>query len=196
MAAYSTYTDNELVELIKTDNQHAFTEIYNRFWDKLLAVALNRLENLEEAEECVHDVFLKLWRLRQKLELKYSLSTYLAAAIRYRSYDLMAGQYRKQRQATQDLAGVNTDIADAHLADAHLLEQELMDMIAQSVRQLPDKCRVVYQMSREQGLSNKQIAAELNVSEKAVEAHLSRAFKGIKSNLALAGPIALWLIGQ
>lgn len=49
MADYNTFSDQELIALLKQNNQQAMTEIYDRYWDKLLAVALNRLDNLEEA---------------------------------------------------------------------------------------------------------------------------------------------------
>ncbi|WP_256005676.1 RNA polymerase sigma-70 factor [Pedobacter deserti] len=195
MSARRAYTDLELVALLKQGDASAMTELYERYWDKLLAVALNRLEHLEEAEECVQDVFLKLWKLRDKLELKYTLATYLAAAVRYRVYDLLAGQYYKQKHATGELTEAESGLSDELSADAQLLEKELLEQIEASVRQLPEKCRIVYRMSREQGLTNKQIAEELNISEKAVEAHMSRAFKGIRNNLAVAVPIAVLLLG-
>lgn len=196
MAAYGTYTDQELVALIKQDHAQAMTEIYERYWHKLLAVAINRLSNLEEAEECVQDVFLKLWKIREKLELKYTLGTYLAAAVRYRVLDLLALEHRKLHMANESLSDLK-DVLPSDLApDAHLLEQEMLDNIERSVRQLPDKCKIVYRMSREEGLSNKQIAEELNVTEKAVEAHLTRAIKSIRSNLAVAMPIAVIFIAS
>jgi len=194
MAMYSSYTDQELVALMKQDSVQAMTELYNRYWHKLLAVAINRLSNLEEAEECVQDVFLKLWKIREQLELRYTLGTYLAAAVRYRVLDLLAQEHRKLQLSSQSLSDLEEVLPSDLAPDAHLLEQELLDSIERSVRQLPEKCRIVYRMSREAGLSNKQIAEELQVSEKAVEAHLTRAIKSIRGNLAIAMPIALLIL--
>ncbi|MBB5438499.1 RNA polymerase sigma-70 factor (ECF subfamily) [Pedobacter sp. AK017] len=196
MGAYSTYTDQELTALLRGGEPKAMTEIYNRYWDKLLAVALNRLEHLEEAEECVQDVFLKLWKLREKLELKYTLGTYLAAAVRYRVYDMFAGQHRKLKTGKETLADLEEIVPDVIGADAELLEKELIEQIEQSVRQLPEKCRIIYKLSRDENFNNKEIAAALNISEKAVEAHLTRAFKGIRKNIAVTAPIAVFLMGM
>ena len=196
MADYSTYTDQELTGLLKQGEPKAMTAIYGRYWDKLLAVALNRLENLEEAEECVQDVFLKLWKLREQLELKYTLGTYLAAAVRYRVYDMLAGQHRKLKAGTETLADLEEIIPGGVSADAELLEKELIERIEQSVKQLPEKCRIIYKLSREENFSNKEIAAALNISEKAVEAHLTRAFKSIRKNIAITTPIVAFLFGM
>jgi len=65
---------------------------------------------------------------------------------------------------------------DWNLYDLHLLEEELL----QTVNSLPEKCQLVFVMSRKRGLSNKQIAADLNISEKAVEKHITTALKIIK----------------
>jgi RNA polymerase sigma-70 factor (family 1) len=196
MAAYSTYIDQELIALLKQGEAKAMTELYERYWDKLLAVALNRLENLEEAEECVQDVFLKLWKLREQLELKYTLGTYLAAAVRYRAYDLLASQHHKLKSGAESLSDLEETIAGGTDADAALLEKELMERIEHSVKQLPEKCRVIYKLSRADNMSNKDIAKALNISEKAVEAHLTRAFKGIRKNIAITAPIAAFLLGM
>ncbi|MBL4678008.1 MAG: sigma-70 family RNA polymerase sigma factor [Mucilaginibacter sp.] len=195
MVSLGALSDIELIGLMKAGEQRALAEIFERYWSRLLAVALNRLDNLEEAEECVQDVFLKLWNLRENLELKYTLATYLAAATRYRVMDLLDTQYRKQMNL------VPLDNQDFYLnhyetADARLLEKELLDRIEAAVRQLPEKCRIVYRMSREDGTPNKAIAAELGISEKMVEAHLSRAIKGLRDNLTLVLPPILLLVAN
>jgi RNA polymerase sigma-70 factor (ECF subfamily) len=79
---HNTYNDHELVRLLKQSDQEAMREIYDRYWDKLLAVAVNRLSIEEEAEECVQDVFLSLWKRREGLVLKHELSTYLWVAVK------------------------------------------------------------------------------------------------------------------
>ncbi|TSJ36581.1 RNA polymerase sigma-70 factor [Mucilaginibacter corticis] len=182
MRALNTYTDQELVALLKQDDQRALKEIFERYWDKLLAVALNRLNNLEEAEECVQDVLIKLWNLREKLELRYTLYTYLAAATRYRVLDLLDSQYRKQIK-TVELTGQAEILTSNTLADSALLEKELTEKLEDAIQNLPEKCRIVYRMSREEGMANKQIAAELEISEKMVEAHMTRAIKGLSASL-------------
>jgi RNA polymerase sigma-70 factor (family 1) len=196
MAAYSGYTDQELLLLLKEGDGMAMTEIIARYWQRMLAVAINRLDNQEEAEECVQDVFVRFWQLREKLEIKYTLYTYLSAAVRYRVYNLLDSQHRKQLHTQPLSAGMDISSGEFH-ADSNLLEKELLERIATYVDQLPEKCRIVYQMSREDGLSNEQIAAELKIAEKTVEAHLTKAVKNLKDNLTgSSGALAFMILSD
>lgn len=194
MNVYSNLSDDELIVLLKADQQQALSALYYRYWDKLLSVAGNRLDNPEIAEECIQDVFFSLWQRRNDLQLKYSLATYLAVAVKYQVIKQMDKQYRLQHRKDKSLYGQELLTASA---DEYLLEKELMDRIAAGVNELPEKCRIVFKLSRELGMSNKQIAAELGIAEKTVEAHLSKAIKELRSNLTAASPLLLlWLFGN
>lgn len=195
MPVHSKYTDQQLLSLAKAGHERAISEIFERYWHKLLAVALNRLGNLEDAEECVQDVFINLWKIRETLELKYTLYTYLSAAVRYRVLDKMNQQYRKIRFSDTDFSELSELSSENDAADAHLLHLELMDKIDSAVKLLPEKCQIVYRMSRESGFSHKKIAEELSISEKTVEAHLGKAIKDIRKNLTITAPaIVTWIL--
>ncbi|MGX5687457.1 RNA polymerase sigma-70 factor [Arcticibacter tournemirensis] len=183
MPIHSGLSDHQLVFLLKEGNQPAMTAIFERYWERLFAVALNRLDSQEEAEECVQDVFINLWRLRETLDLKYSLYTYLSAAVRYRVLDLLDARYRQSQHAPDVLSYLLENNSTVLSPESSLLEKELLDHIEAIVERLPEKCRIVYRLSREEGKSHKEISAELNISQKTVEAHLTRAIKDIKGNL-------------
>ncbi|WEK21374.1 MAG: RNA polymerase sigma-70 factor [Candidatus Pedobacter colombiensis] len=194
MKDYSKETDQELVSMLKAGDESALSALYLRYWDKLLVVAANRMDNPAEAEEVVQDIFFSLWQRRESLELKYSLSTYLSVAVKYRIINVMDKQYRLRNKVNKA-----TDLrleSCAPSAETLMLEKELMAQIATTVQHLPEKCRIVFTLSREQGMSHKQIAKELNISEKTVEAHLSKAMKDIRSNLTMVFPALLWLLGS
>jgi RNA polymerase sigma-70 factor (family 1) len=180
MPDYSKQSDLQLVVLLKQGEEQALSELYMRYWDKLLVVAANHLDSPEEAEEVLQDIFFSLWQRRETLELKYSLATYLSVAVKYRIINLMDKQYRLRHK-------MKSSISEAEMlspsAETGLLEKELMEQIAIAVKRLPEKCRIVFTMSREQGMSHKQIAAELNISEKTVTNHLTKAIKDLKDGL-------------
>lgn len=184
MKVYHTHSDHELVLLLRESDQEAMREIYDRYWDKLLSVAVNRLSIEQEAEECVQDVFLSLWKRRENLVLKHALSTYLWVAVKYQVINRLDKRYAKRNLKTTELV----DEVSVPSPEVYLLEKELMERIETTVKQLPEKCRVIYRMSREEGKCNKEIAAELNVSEKTVEGHVTRALKDIRANLTLVVP--------
>jgi DNA-directed RNA polymerase specialized sigma24 family protein len=64
MALFSSHTDEELLQRMQEGEEAAFTELYNRYWQKLLARAMMQLRSAEDAEELLHDVFTRLWRRR------------------------------------------------------------------------------------------------------------------------------------
>lgn len=195
MKSHKDLSDNDLIDLLKQDDERALSTLYYRYWDKLLSVAVHRLDDELLASECVQDIFISLWRRRDHIDLKHSLSSYLAVAIKYRviTYfnNLAKANLKKERYLMED-----TDLF-APAADQTLIEKELWESIEQTINQLPEKCRLVFKMSRQQGLSNKQIATELEISEKTVEAHMSKAIKHLRSDLTTLSPaIILWVLGS
>lgn len=189
MSLYSKYSDEELIGLLKSNQQKALSALYSRYWDKMLVVALNRLDDLEIAEECVQNVFLSLWKRRDQLVLSSALSTYLAVAVKYQVIKQMDKQYR--RQPSDDFVYFLSN--ESPSADAYVLEKELIEKIAQAVECLPEKCRIVFKMSREDNMTNKQIASNLGLSEKTVEAHITKAIKSLRSDLAMLSPVLMHL---
>jgi len=176
-----SHTDPELLQLLQEDDDDAFTAIYLRYWDRLTAVAMNRLGSLEEAREVVQEVFCNLWRRREQLEIDHSLNTYLAAAVKYEVFKRFAVKSRHRRLRQQALDGwqeAAEDILDK--LHANELQSELFSL----VKALPEKCRIVFQLSRDKGYTQKQIASELGIAEKTVEAHLSSALRKLRVGLS------------
>lgn len=180
MKSYSIYDDGTLVRLLTKGDADAFTEIYKRYWKKLFSIAANKVRDLSLSEELVQDIFLDLWNRRLGLELKGELAAYLAVAMKYKVID--ARQKRAREQAYAKEAGISIYKVDDSTHE-RLSFDELKDRLAALVAELPKKCQLVYRLSREAGLSQKEIASHLEISEKTVESHLSRAVKSLKTGL-------------
>jgi len=171
------HSDILLLQLLKKGDDKAFTSIYNKYWEKLLFIAGIRFHDLAMAEEMVQDVFLDLWRRREALEVVGNLEHYLAVSMKYKVINAQAKLKRSreyQRYAQQNITQQHNNTED------WLSFQDLKSRLEKHVSALPEKCRITYQLSREEGLSQKEIAARLQVSEKAVEANLSRAVKTLR----------------
>lgn len=174
-------TDHELVDLMKDGEDAAFSEIYNRYWKKLLAVAANKTDGrVEEAEEIVQDIFVSLWNRRDQLELTSTLENYLAVSVKYRIIKSLA---RKDRHRQYALQNQHTSAVSGNPTQDWLEFEELRSRLEVLVAGLPEKCRLVYTLSRENGYSQKQIAEEMSISEKTVEAHLGKALKTLRNGL-------------
>lgn len=188
MNVHREMSDAELIELLRQDNQGAMRQIFDRYWKKLFGVALNRLSVPERAEECVSDVLISIWERRKSINLRHTLATYLAVAVKYRAIRMLAEEYQKGSQRTVELLNEELYGYEESSVDEYIFERELMESLEASVKQLPEKCRLVYRMSSEQGMSYKEIAKKLSLSEKTVQAHLTKATKDLRSELGKQYP--------
>lgn len=174
-------TDDALYELLKDNNEAAFNLLYQRYWKRMLFKAATKLRDSSHAEEVVQDAFADIWTSRHRIVIKHSFHTYIAAVVRYKVMARLAQNHRRSANERSE------DISSLHIADYTtedwLSFQDLRSEIEQAVRTLPEKCQIVFRMSREQGKSDKEIAADLDVSQKTVEAHITRALKALRSSL-------------
>lgn len=183
MVDYKNYGDGELVQLMRGGDERVLVEIYDRYWEKMLAVAFNRLGNLEEAEECVQDVLCKLWKLRNDLSLaKNELTNYLARAIRNQAFNILDRRHRERLKA-EGYSPIET--VNLHTPERELIARELAQQIDNAICSLPAQCKLVFTLSRLEGLSTKQIAEKLQLSENTVKSHLKKANKDIRNNTKL-----------
>lgn len=175
MRAYESYTEKQLLDLLSTSDELAFTEIYNRYWQKLFATAYSRLKETQEAEDTVHDVFASLWANRQKTEIK-SLENYLATAAKYIVLDKI-----KKRERTRVYQNSQAEAPVFEMAiDISLHYKRILELLKTESEKLPERCRLIFWYSRSKGLTTNQIAEELNISPKTVENQLNKALKQLR----------------
>lgn len=172
--------DNELIDLLRSDSREAFSEIYSRYWKKLFVVAANKTGLAEEAEEIVQDIFISLWNRRETIEIVTSLNAYLSISVKYRVIKLLAKKHQYNKYADHSLKFTSEFV---NSTEDWMEFEELKERLAVLVESLPEKCRLVYKLSREEGLTQKQIAKEYGISEKTVEAHIGKALKALRTGL-------------
>src|ERR1700754_1509466 len=100
MALHASYSDEQLVALLRDSSEAAFTALYDRYWKRLLIRAKLLLHSHEDAEELVHDIFVKLWKKRASLTIEHSFHTYVAAMLQYGCFEVLATR-KKQRVMNQ-----------------------------------------------------------------------------------------------
>ncbi|MCZ4224868.1 RNA polymerase sigma-70 factor [Pedobacter rhodius] len=173
-------SDNELYSLLKQDNEEAFDRLYNRYWKKMLFKAVLKLQSEADAEEVVQDAFIDLWKSRHTTTIKNTFHTYLAAIIRYKIMAKIADRKKVIHQGVEDI--YQLQVVD-NSTQQWLSFTDLQAEIEASVAALPEKCQLVFRMSRESGLSDKQIADSLGLSQKTIEAHISKALKVLRTSI-------------
>jgi RNA polymerase sigma-70 factor (ECF subfamily) len=189
MNDYVQYDNKLLVSLLAKNDETAFTEIYNRFWQKLFAIAYNRLKEIQIAEDVVHDVFTSLWVNRNKSEIE-SLENYLATSTKYM---VLAKIKKKERERIYNNSSHHTPIIDFPV-ETSLHYKRILEIVKNEVEKLPEKCRLIFKYSRDDGKPVKQIAKELGLSPKTVENQLNKALKQLKRTTRSFFNLPLFLI--
>lgn len=181
MNDFGTYEEKDLLYKLQSGSVTAFTTIYNQHWKKMFYLAGNKLQNLAEAEELVQDIFLDLWRRREELKIT-SLSSYLSACVKYKVINALAKRNHQERYSlyTSHQPGLLADNTTEERLRLDELQHELMN----ETEKLPEKCKMVFRLSREQGYTQKQIATRMGISEKTVESHLSKALRTLRIGLS------------
>ncbi|MFK5973193.1 MAG: RNA polymerase sigma-70 factor [Flavobacteriaceae bacterium] len=169
----TNYSDNkQLINALKIGNSRAFDYLVDTYHHKLCVYAYSLIHNQDSAEDIVQNVFVRTWHKRQNLKTNFSIKNFL-----YRSvYNEFIDQYRKEKPffpLEKKHIDAITDIVEED--DIRSLEH-IITLIKQEIQNLPPKCKEVFLLSKEDGLSNVEIAEYKKVSIKAVEGHLTRAF--------------------
>lgn len=161
-------------------NEATFTYIYELYWEKVYTVCYTNLEDSELAREMVQDIFKSLWERRDSLEITQSAERYLLRAAKLKVFEYI----RNNRIRSAHLATIaNCQHAQGNTTENDVLHSCLSQKLNVLVDTLPTEGRKIFTMSRELGLSNKEIAVNLSVSERKVEYQLTKALRFLKSNL-------------
>ncbi|HEY5744719.1 MAG TPA: RNA polymerase sigma-70 factor [Chryseolinea sp.] len=175
--------DQEMEILMDRIVQHndypAFQILFKKMYAPLCQFCMKFVKAREVAEELVSDVFYNIWKNRSRLIIA-SPKAYLFASVRNKGYDHL----RKIRNTTwcdlEEATNVPAGMADSQ---DMLVYEELNTTLEQSMARLPKQCRLIFALSREEGLKYREIAALLNLSVKTVETQMGRALKHLRSAL-------------
>jgi RNA polymerase sigma-70 factor (ECF subfamily) len=180
MHKYSTLDDSDLTSFLIDGDTLAYTEIYKRYHSSLYIHVFNKLRNREESRDIVHDLFIDLWQRRSTIKIKTSIRSYLYAGVRYKIFDLIARDQVKYKY----LEEIATFAQKFDASSDHVLrEKELTLIINKEIAALPRKMREIFELSRKEFLSNRQIAEHLNLSEATVKKQVSNSLKILKTRL-------------
>ncbi|HEX7089519.1 MAG TPA: RNA polymerase sigma-70 factor [Longimicrobiales bacterium] len=179
----SAQSDREVVARIGAGDVAAFEALYRAHAPALLAFAHSQLRSRELAEDLVQDLFLALWRYRERWDLRSSLKAYLLGALRNRIIS-----YRRSLQAREGglrrvEAATLASVAGPSRADHRVREAELAEAIEKAIEALSPRCRETFLLVRQQNLSYAEAAEVLGISVKAVEMNMVRALAALRREL-------------
>ena len=166
-----------LLQQLKESDEHALTLLYKTHWQSLFLSAYSLLKDKKASEDIVQEIFMQLWLRRETLDVRESLKTYLSTAVRYQVF------HHIRKASKKLLLHEKQDHRLAGSPDENLLRKDLYGQVHKAVEVLPERCRMIYRLSREEQLSHKEIANRLNISIKTVENQLTIALRRVKHYL-------------
>ncbi|UIR55509.1 RNA polymerase sigma-70 factor [Sphingobacterium sp. SRCM116780] len=158
-------------------NTKSFEQIYLQYWEGMFAFCLKNIQDEDLAKEIIQEVFKSLWERRDTLHLK-EVERYLIRSVKLKTFEYIRNKVSRQQHIENF-----TSERETHYTEDPLVAEELSQKISRLINDLPKQCKNVFQMSRNQGLTNKEIAHKLYISERAVEYHISKALKALKTEL-------------
>ena len=166
---------------IRSGDEKAFELLFKAQYPILCGYARKYLDDFDQAEEIVQEMFFNFWQKREKVEINTSLEAYLFRSVRnsclnYLKHLKIREQYKLANN--QDIRQKEQEIHDSVVA------LELQERIENVIDQLPTERKKIFKMSRFEELKYKEIAEKLNISVKTVEAEMSKALKFLRQHLS------------
>jgi RNA polymerase sigma-70 factor (ECF subfamily) len=171
--------ETALIKALEKGDAMAFEFLMDQFYKKLCVYAHSLCQNEAQAEDIVQNVFLKLWKNREKISRTKKLNSFLYKSV----YNEFIDQYRQTKEVIK-LEKKHIDSLSTFLeeeSDSNL--ENLIKIVSNEINNLPPKSKEILQLSKNEGLSNLEISEFLKISIKSVESHITKAYKTIKKSI-------------
>ncbi len=180
--------ESKLLSELRDGDLFAFKLLYSRYNIRLINYCYWFLRSKEDAEEAVQDVFVKLWKYKERTKSNESFSYYLFKIAKNTCLN-------KIRERHGDLYSLELDasFSDQASLEDDIVFRELTLISNKAVEQLPKKRRIIYRLSREKGLTHSEIAKRLRISVSTVENQMGKALKHLRRYLKTHADIAIAL---
>lgn len=178
------FSDNEMnqqamsIHVTNLLDEHTFEQVFDKHYDGMFRYCNTMIRDAAEAEDIVQSAFVDLWQDRQKLNIHTSIQAFLYKSVYFKcmnkiKHDKVEQKYRNSR--VHDLRTSSGDL---------MIQKEIIQIIHQAIQLLPEQCRKIFTMSRDEGLRYHEIADKLQLSPKTVENQMGKALKTMRLALS------------
>lgn len=180
MGVFASFSDDELIDCLPHGEQDVVKEVYVRYRKMLLNYAKKILGDDAQAEDTVSDVFAYLLANQCKLHIRTSLESYLRRSVK----NSILNQFDRDQNRQRYINSIKAYYENGeYVTDEVVTERDLRKRIEGVVASFPPKMRTIFDLSRKENLSRKEIAAATHVTEGTVNTQLNRALKILRSKL-------------
>jgi len=172
-----------LKEKVADGDQNSFRQLFHLYSKKLTQFAFAIVKSNDAAREIVDEVFIKIWRNKSSITTIQNLTVYLYTAIKNTSLNYLSARARENMVESFDFFSVQ--LSDNNSPEKTLINSEMLKKINAAIDQLPPRCKMVFKLVREDGLSYKQVGAILNISPKTVDAQMMIAVKQVSEKVKM-----------
>ncbi|MFK7774911.1 MAG: RNA polymerase sigma-70 factor [Saprospiraceae bacterium] len=168
--------EKDLLNKLRQDNDDAFRTLFSAYYKYLTAIAYRYLKDGEKAKDFAQEAFVVLWNQRKELDIRLGLKPYLRQVVINKCLNHLRREQRIDFSENSQLPETATSIDAIH----HLEKEDLQKTIQQAVDNLPNRCRIIFCMSRYEEKSHKEISQALGITPKTVENQITIALKALR----------------
>jgi len=165
---------------VKKNDLSSYEVIFKKYYKELFRFAFTYVRDSSIAEEMAQEVFLYIWEKRHQIEIQTTLKTYLYSAVKNKCLNYIKLELPKQ-QSMADVSEVMLSVTTGRKDEGE--NEQLKKYIQRAIDALPKKCRKIFLLSRNAGMTYEEIAEELNLSKKTVENQMGIALKKLRESL-------------
>jgi RNA polymerase sigma-70 factor (family 1) len=183
------YNEAEMLQLLARGSEYAFTQVFDRYHGRVFGTALKILRSRELAKDIAQEVFLKVWDRRIAFSEVQNLEAFIFTMTRNLTLNYLEKAANEQA-ANHKFSAQHKSVNNT--TDHPLADQQYEQLLKQTLELLPPQQKLVYELSRIEGLNHEDIARRLNISHWTVNNHITSALKFIRNRLEPhIGPLAL-----
>lgn len=180
MSAIKGIDEGTLIQRFIKGDQTAFELLFRFYYPGLVVFVTQIIGNRDEAEEIVQDFFVTVWTARKSIRQSNSIKSYFFISVKNRAFNYL----KKKQIKEKTLSHLKELVENDFLFQPDLfVESELQQQITLAMEKLPARTREIFLMSRFKGISNDEIATQLELSKRTVETQISNALKILRDEL-------------
>lgn len=195
MNPYPDVSEQQTLAALKAGDEGALRRIFDRHYPLLLGDIYRIIPDEDTCQDIAQEIFVELWRKRSELDIHTSLRAYLRRAAVNKALNYL----KTSRRFLSDESETLNRTADTSVHDiAQKKKQESLEAaLHEAIETLPEKCRIVFSLSRFEQLSHREIADRLGISVKTIENQITKAMKMLREALvrhAELSPVVIWAL--